>query len=39
MSEIFILRKINHPNIIRFIDMIERIGNGLDLTSKDDSAN
>ena len=23
MSEIFILRKINHPNIIRFIDMIE----------------
>lgn len=23
MSEIIILRKINHPNIIRFIDMIE----------------
>ncbi|CAH2064193.1 unnamed protein product [Thlaspi arvense] len=23
MSEIFILKKINHPNIIRFIDMIE----------------
>ncbi|CAF1802450.1 BnaCnng73820D, partial [Brassica napus] len=23
MSEIFILRKINHPNIIHFIDMIE----------------
>ncbi|CAN6829620.1 unnamed protein product [Brassica oleracea] len=26
MSEIFILRKINHPNIIRFIDMIEAPG-------------
>jgi len=23
MSEIFLLRKINHPNIIRFIDMNE----------------
>ncbi|WZZ48287.1 hypothetical protein YC2023_048394 [Brassica napus] len=31
MSEIFILRKINHPNIIHFIDMIEvRIGDGRD---------
>ncbi|ESQ45092.1 hypothetical protein EUTSA_v10010160mg [Eutrema salsugineum] len=26
MSEIFILKKINHPNIIRFIDMIEAPG-------------
>ncbi|KAL1195882.1 Serine/threonine-protein kinase ATG1b [Cardamine amara subsp. amara] len=26
MSEIIILRKINHPNIIRFIDMIEAPG-------------
>ncbi|KFK34640.1 hypothetical protein AALP_AA5G172200 [Arabis alpina] len=26
MSEIFILKKINHPNIIRFIDMIETPG-------------
>ena len=26
MSEIIILRKINHPNIIRFIDMIEVLG-------------